>query len=459
MKRKKLQKVTLPEELKEALRMAEECDKVRDYFKMKYDDEELSEYEFSLISGIFFYVKSLNIQDVNEDETSFLKIMFECYGLKLPGNIPSFNVLLGEIIGHQWIKIQDSTGKYLYGPYIEMKDYRPSFKITRCQRSFNCSIEKLKHSLTDNQVNAEIAEAGDWLYDAFKGMDFYTAQCLIKWIEHKEGHQTKEKRLRCLPNDTIIGNTEKWWELIYAYTHIGTTDETIVPGQDKSLYCESIFVVVEALKEMGAFVALCSFFISASFHSENYRIPLLNLACYIIGRFRNSYVYQIEFPASDAHLDIPVNDRKSDDHTTRMKIYLLDKGSIPTVIRIDFPHAGEEFLHLNIKTINGTDKDDHLQIDIQDGKYEGVLGLVQEAMQRECPLLFNVKDSTKEDDDKVLSDMYLFKHFFCLCMDYLEGKKDSTHFDKLKELMSKEYDDCKDAIFDGRVYFQDKIGL
>ena len=35
MKRKKLQKVTLPEELKEALKMAEERDKVRDYFKSK----------------------------------------------------------------------------------------------------------------------------------------------------------------------------------------------------------------------------------------------------------------------------------------------------------------------------------------------------------------------------------------------------------------------------------------
>lgn len=449
----------LPKELQEALRMAEECDKVRDYFKMKYEDEELSEYEFALISGIFFYVKSLNIQEVNEDEVGFLKVLFECYGLRLPGNIPSFDVLLGEILEHQWIKIQDSTGKYLYGPYDEMKDYKPSFKITRFQRSFNCAIEKLKHSLAENSVNDEIAEAGDWLYDAFKGMDVYTAQCLIAWIEQKEGRKSKDERQRCLPNDTIVDNSEKWWELIYAYTHVGTTDECIVPGQDKSLYCESIFVVVEALKEMGAFVALCSFFISASFHSENYRLPLLKLACYIIGRFRNSYVYQIEFPATEAHLDIPAKERKSYDHTTRMKIYLLDKGSVPTVIRLDFPHAGEEYLHLNIRTINGPDKDDHLTIDLKDEKYEKVLGLVQEAMQRECPLLFNVKDTTDDDDDKVLSDMYMFKHFFCLCMDYLEGKDSSSHFDKLKELMNKEYEDIKKAIFDGRIYFQDKLGL
>ena len=444
-------------ERKKAARAKEESDQVHDYFKMKYEDETLSEYTMNLISSIFFHVKELEIDDINDDEVYFLKSMFDCYGLVLPGNIDSFNTLLHEMIAHQWVKIQDSTGKYLYGPYDEMKDYCPSFKIIRCQRSFNCAIDKLKRALHSNVVNDEIAEAGDWLYDAFKGMDYYTAYYLIAWIENTKGPQTKEQRQKCLPNDSIVDNTEKWWELIYAYTYIGKTDKCLVPGQDKSMYCEALFVVVEALKEMGAFVALCSFFTTASFYSTDYGLPLLHLACYIIGRFQNSYIYRIEVPASNANLKIPAEQRKAEEHTTRMKIYLLDKGNIPTVLRVDFPHAGEEILHLNIRNIHGADKDDHLPIKVNDGKYEGLLDSVLEGMYRECPQLFNVKDSTSSDDDKVLSDMQMFKHYFCMCMDYLDGKEDSNHLESFQEWMQKEFADIQDAIFEGRVYFDRQL--
>lgn len=445
--------------LQEAARAKEACDQIHDYFKMKYEDETLSEYTMTLISGMFFYIKELEINDVNDDEVDFLKNMFDCYGLALPANIDSFATLLSEMIAHQWVKIQDSTGKYLYGPYEEMKDCCPSFKITRCQRSFNRAIEKLKHALDSNVVNKEIAEAGDWINDAFKGMDYYTALCLIAWIEQKKGSQTKEQRQMCLPNDTIVENTEKWWELIFAYTHIGTTDDCLVPGQDKTVYCEALFVVVEALKEMGAFVTLCSFFIISSFNSVDYGLPLLDLAYYLIRRFQNSYIYQIELPATNANLKIPVDQRKAEEHTTRMKIYLLDKGSIPTVLRVDFPHAGEECLHLNIRNINGADKDDHLPIKVLNGKYENLLDSVSEGMFRECPQIFNVKDSTSSDDEKVLSDMQMFKLYFCMCIDYLEGKEGSAHLKPFKQMMQKEFSDIQEAIFEGRVYFKSKIGI
>ena len=126
-----------------------EDDEIHDYFKLKFEDRELTDYEFLLWVKLFYYMKRKEEASIQEPSPELLEAIRQEYQLPEPTSKPSSSELYEEMRAHEWIKLQDDTGKYLFGPFTDTYLRVPSFSINRFQRSLSymTSTEKGCHFL------------------------------------------------------------------------------------------------------------------------------------------------------------------------------------------------------------------------------------------------------------------------------------------------------------------------
>lgn len=96
-------------------------------------------------------------------------------------------------------------------------------------------------------------------------------------------------------------------------------------------------------------------------------LEILNkVAGYFLENITNPFVYHISCESNPLNESVKVDNRESDDNTTRIKVYLTKNDDVPILVRFDLPHKGEPYVHLNIQ--KGEENTHYrLSSDVEDG--------------------------------------------------------------------------------------------
>ena len=111
---------------------------VSNYFKLKFDGI-LTRYQKYLIFKIFAYANSFKVTSVD------LKTFFLDFSLPVPLNM-DFDKIAYEINRHEYVKIQDKTGKEISPTEYELEQCLPSFLLNRLYQSMD-SISPLQRKV------------------------------------------------------------------------------------------------------------------------------------------------------------------------------------------------------------------------------------------------------------------------------------------------------------------------
>ena len=94
----------------------------------------------------------------------------------------------------------------------------------------------------------------------------------------------------------------------------------------------------------------------------------------------NPFIYHISCESNPLNASVNVENRESNDNTTRIKVYLTKNDDVPFLVRFDLPHKGEPYVHLNIE--KGEENIHHrLSPDVEDGRYDHVFDNLCKALQ------------------------------------------------------------------------------
>ena len=219
---------------------------------------------------------------------------------------------------------------------------------------------------------------------------------------------------------------------------------------------DGVYSTVKIMQGYCAFVSFCSSLLIATLSDEKYHESLLDMMCFFLYNFHNAYIFRIEIPDAPLNEKLSVEERGSEAHTTRMKIYLYDRNRVPYVVRVDMPHKGsddENKLHFNVETLNGDSALNHQTIDCYNSNPSDLLNVMIENMRRISPGILNIKDSYKEDDKRMLEMMKGFNAYDDMCMAYFYKKENQTAIDEYNALMGTECKTIEDGVQHGFVTF------
>lgn len=193
--------------------------------------------------------------------------------------------------------------------------------------------------------------------------------------------------------------------------------------KDSDIQVLALHSPMQTYIQLVSFTMLCTLMMDAFCATLKYSRALIEIQRYIQFKYHNYHLYRIEIPKSSVNTQKPVEQRGSNDHTTLMKIYLFDRHKAPVLLRIDLPHSGSEFLHINQSTVKGEKlPDDHYQIECDQTVEEitPVLESLKESMMLQTPNLFECVDTDIKDEQQVFQDMLKFVDYNELCLKYLE---------------------------------------
>lgn len=152
---------------------------------------------------------------------------------------------------------------------------------------------------------------------------------------------------------------------------------------------------------------------------DEYEI-LNRIAGWFLENLTNPFVYHISCESNPLNVSVKVEDRESNDNTTRIKVYLTKNDDVPILVRFDLPHKGEPYVHLNIQ--KGEENIHHrLSSDVEDGRFDHVFDNLCESLK-----IFNFNGSffyhsPSCKDREIIKRMPEFTAMMNLAS-YVEGK-------------------------------------
>ena len=385
---------------------------IHDYFKLKFEDRELTDYEFLLWVKLFYYMKRKEESSIQNPTPELLEAIKQEYQLPEPTNKPSSSELFEKMRAHEWIKLQDNTGKYLFGPFSDTYQKVPSFSINRFQRSLNITIDKLRELIGNGDINEDLFDKTKWIIDCIKGLNHFVSQAYLELlIRTKIANATENEIKESYPYSTHINVCKDILEIIYTLSEAYKQDELASRGYEPEMAFPILLPKYLELKGIAGFSCLSSLVLDAMFFTFDYQDALLSIMFFLHLNFHNSLLWVIEFSASPVNIEVPTENRGQKEHTTQMKIYLFDNKDRPRVIRIDMPHKGErgeKYLHFNVTPTFPDEKFDHLVLTEDLDQVQFTLDSLKEAMLRVCPNLIVIRDSGSADDEAMLHEMQRF---------------------------------------------------
>ncbi len=416
----------------------------REYFKLKFDGI-LSDYHFMIIVKLSIYIKEFH---TNADN---LEKYWKDFNIPLPANKISFPDMYTKMVSCEYLKLQDSTGKYLYGPSAELKLYVSSLMVNLYQQALSKTLWDLSLYLRRGELNEDIRQIAECLYQNVCGLTTWIALPLFNYYADYD-NLTIDDAYICRPNSHFYSYGRSFVNLINTYLTMYVNDYNI-EGRDKTCLCEALLTSCVFMRGLCAFTCLCGFLNDATV-TNNFHEALNEIALYFMVRYHNSILYRMEIATSPLDVEVPVELRGCKEHTTRIKIYLFDKDMIPNLIRIDMPHKGEPHLHFNVRTATKREcVENHRVIAVDLHGIESALNGIQDAIVNICPNLFKWVDSTKDDDDIILNNMLLLKALDVVSHDYLAGIWDEDHLTQLSEVADNKFTSQTDAIFECCLHF------
>lgn len=433
---------------------------IHDYFKLKFEDRELTDYEFLLWVKMFYYMKRKEKRSEQCPSHELLDSLRKEYQPPVPIDNPDSEELFEKIISHEWIKLQDSTGKYLLGPFSTTYTQVPSFSINRFQRSLHITIGHLREQIGSGYITTELKEKTRWIIDCIRGVNHYISAFNINVYAIQE---------KALPQGDL-------YEYSYPYSSYDKVSNEIygiimticdVPqsdwekdGYNEELRMSLLLPNLIELKGIAGFSCLSGFFLDAMFFSFDYVKPLMDILFFIHSQFHNSILWRIEFATSPVNMAIPVEIRAQQDHTTQLKIYLFDSKDRSRVIRVNMPHKGEgneKYLHFNVNPVFTGEQFDHKVITKDCDHIQSVLESIREAMSRECFNLFEIKDSDADTDDDILNEMQRFLVYEGMTAAYITKDDVEDFLNRYNTIAQTDYSTINEALEDAYLAFYSKF--
>lgn len=159
---------------------------------------------------------------------------------------------------------------------------------------------------------------------------------------------------------------------------------------------------------------------------EEEKAVLENLSAYMLANYANVYVYNTVVENNPLEGGEVALQRGSAENTTRVKLYLTREDDSPVLLRLDLPHEGYPYVHLNIEE-NGNNNHIPLSGEAHGDEYDHVFDNLEKALLR---YNFNVTEyvhSPVAQDKVIIKDMryrtallnYAPCSFYCLAFSVL----------------------------------------
>lgn len=433
---------------------------VSDYFKLKFNNKELSDYEFLLWVKLFYYMKHNEETSNQSPSPCLLNSIRQEYNLPIPTNDLDSDALFIIMNSHDWIKIQDNTGKYLFGPFSKSEWMVPSFSINRFQRSFNRATDILRSQIISGDITDELREKTMWMLDCIRGLNYYVGHFLGSYVtSHEQDIPDKDHIKQLSPYSDYQNVCKELYGIIMSICNIPKKDWES-SGFANEMRMPVLLPKFIEMKGIAAFSCLSGFFIDASYFSFDYEEPLINILFFLHFNFHNSLLWRIDFAASPLNIGTPVEQRGQKDNTTQLKIYLFDSQDRPRVIRIDMPHKGgeeEKCLHFNVKPVFEGENFDHQVITGNCKQIQFILESVREAMIRECFCLINIKDSNEKADDDILEEMQRFLAYDTISAEYIAKEQEKSALDIYNTKLQTNFSSLHEALENAYLDFYNKF--
>lgn len=396
---------------------------VSDFVKLKFTGQ-LTPTERYLWSSLFKYVHDYTIPF--ED----FKIITETYFMPLPENI-ALEEVYDRLPKHRWVKLQDDNGKLLIGPFEEMST-QLDFSLIRYLQVQDVIFSEIRHYFDDYKLDKNFGTLCARLRDNLIVTNCSFFQFIHKLFLQMTGDVPATVRQLSSPDGVTLYHSDVFMSFVERTMFYGLEIKEKSPVDVKCLL-DGVYSTVKIMQGYCAFVSFCSSLLIATLSDEKFEDSLLDMMCFFLREFHNAYIFRIEIPAAPLDDKLSIENRGSEDHTTRMKIYLYDRKRVPYVVRVDMPHKGdgnENRLHFNVETLGGESPLNHTAIDCVNTNPADLLEVMTENMRRMSPGILDIKDSYKEDDKRMLELMTAFNAYDDLCMAYFlrKGNQDALNY-------------------------------
>lgn len=419
---------------------------VSDYEKLKFEGV-LSPTERYLWTSLFKYIHDYGV--TFED----FKAIIELYYMPKPINI-SLEDVYNSLPEHRWVKLQDDKGKHLYGPFEELGT-QLDFSLIRYLRVQDNIFTELRSYFDNYHLDFGIGKLGSRLRDNLIFTNCSFSQFIINLFLQETGEVPERIKTYGSPDGVTLYHSEVLMSFLGRVVFYGLEIKEESPINKKYLL-DGFYSTVKIMQGYCAFVSFCSSLLIATLSDEKYHESLLDMMCFFLYNFHNAYIFRIEIPNAPLDEKLSVEERGSEAHTTRMKIYLYDRNRVPYVVRVDMPHKGsdeENKLHFNVETLDGESALNHQAIDCRNSNPSDLLNVMIENMRRISPGILNIKDSYKEDDKRMLEMMKGFNAYDDMCMAYFYRMDNQTAIDEYNALMGTECKTIEDGVQQGFVTF------
>lgn len=420
---------------------------ISDYEKLKFE-RVLTPTERYLWTSLFKYIHDYSI---SFDE---FKVIVESYYMPLPINIALEDVY-NSLPKHRWIKLQDETGKTLFGPFEELGT-QLDFSLIRYLQIQDSLFSELSRYFDEYHLDIGIGKLGARLRDNLIITNCSFAQFLIKLFIQETGEVPEKLKMYGNPDGDTLFHSDVLMSFVGRVVFYGFEIEGEEGPIDTSLLLDGVYSTVKIMQGYCAFVSFCSSLLIATLSDDRYQESLLDMLCFFLMNFHNAYIFRIEIPNTPLNDKLNIEERGSEDHTTRMKVYLYDMNRVPYVVRVDMPHKGdgnENKLHFNVESLDGNSVLNHKEIDCHHSDPVDLLEVMIENMRRISPGILNIKDSYKEDDKRMLELMKGFNSYDDLCMAYFYNIDNQAAIEEYNKLMGADCKSVKEGVQDGFVFF------
>ncbi len=137
---------------------------------------------------------------------------------------------------------------------------------------------------------------------------------------------------------------------------------------------------------------------------EKEKEVMKNLSDYLLTNYANVYVYNIVVENNPIESGGLALQRGSAENTTRVKLYLTREDGSPVLLRLDLPHEGYPYVHLNIEE-NGNNNHIPLSGEAHGDEYDHVFDNLEKALLRYNYNVTEYVHSPVDQDEVIIRDM------------------------------------------------------
>ena len=289
-----------------------------------------------------------------------------------------------------------STPKYKDLEYTTERNTQVSYLVVNLALSI---LQDLYSEFNENKIKATSVEVVDKMQGCFSNINTFLTNFFMKEADDQGDFSWKTqygpgifdlKRFSFV-RDLICGLNKTRCE----HKELSVPTEEAAKG-----------VLMSFLYQCGYMAFWCCFADVLTFPgcTPQEKEVLVNLANFLRAHYANIYVYNLAVEADGVRGGDVVEDRGSAENTTRIKMYFTRDDGSPVMMRLDLPHEGCKYVHLNIEE-EGENHHVVLSKEAQGDEYDHVFDNLAKALNQ---YNFNARDYDHFPCDKdkvILRDM------------------------------------------------------